>query len=249
MRTFGLIGYPLSHSFSASYFSEKFKRENINDAQYLNFPIDNINLLKDIFNQNQELCGLNVTIPYKEKVIDYLNELSSEASAIGAVNTIKIKRTNNQKYLIGYNTDEYGFRHTLIPHLKEFHNKAIILGTGGASKAVVYVLKSLNIDYLIVSRTPRESNQIGYKDIDKNLIENHKIIINTTPLGMYPNINSCPDIPYEYLTDKHILYDLIYNPEKTLFLMKGEERGSLVINGHMMLILQAEKAWQIWNED
>jgi shikimate dehydrogenase len=248
-RTFGLIGYPLGHSLSVKYFSEKFEREGIRDAEYLNFPISSIDLFPDIFQKVDNLCGLNVTIPYKQSVITYLDRLSSEATAIGAVNTIKVIRDNNSLYLIGFNTDEYGFRLSLSQYLKSHHQFALILGSGGASKAVEYVLRKLNIKYKIVSRNPSNSSQISYQELNKEIMGKCTIIINTTPVGMYPKIDECPAIPYEYITPSHLLYDLTYNPEKTKFLQLGEQQGATIVNGSKMFQLQAEKSWEIWNEE
>ncbi|MCX7985805.1 MAG: shikimate dehydrogenase [Bacteroidales bacterium] len=248
MRTFGLIGYPLEHSFSARYFSDKFKKMGITDAQYLNFPLESIHLFPTIFEKGYNIQGLNVTIPYKQAIINFLDGLSEIAQAIGAVNTIKISKDPAGKLILkGYNTDEFGFRQSLIEHLKPYHTHALILGTGGASKAVEYVLKTIGINYLQVSRQPRLPGQIAYDALSKEIMQSHLLIINTTPLGMYPNIHEAPPIPYDYLTSKHLLYDLIYNPEMTTFLSEGAKRGSSIINGLQMLILQAEKAWEIWN--
>jgi shikimate dehydrogenase len=248
MRKFGLIGYPLGHSFSAGYFANKFKMLNNIDAQYQNYPIDSIEKFRTILSNNIGLIGLNVTIPYKQQIIPYLNELSEGAQQIGAVNCIKIINKNTANpYLIGYNTDEYGFRKSLIALLKPYHKSALVLGTGGASKAVEYVLKSLNINYKMVSREPKGSHIIAYSQIDKTMLDEHQIVINTTPLGMAPDINKMPDIPYQHLNSTHLLFDLIYNPEETLFMKKGKEYGAKVTNGLEMLHGQAEKAWEIWN--
>lgn len=247
MRIYGLIGYPLSHSFSVGYFAEKFKIEGIENTIYQNFPIENINLLPDIINNNSNLLGLNVTIPYKTQVIPYLDQLSESASAIGAVNTIKIIRNGRTTILRGYNTDEYGFRNSLLPYLNENHKKALILGTGGASKAVEYVLQQLSISYMLVSRKPTAANQLAYENLNHAVVHEHKLIINTSPLGMYPNIEQYPALPYHALTSNHILYDLIYNPSETAFMKQGISNGATVINGLKMLHLQAEKAWEIWN--
>lgn len=243
-RVFGLIGYPLSHSFSKKYFTEKFQKEAIKGTQYQNFEIENISLFKNL-TQAKNLCGLNVTIPYKQEVIPYLDELHTTAQKIGAVNVIKLKEGK----LIGYNSDYYGF----INSLKKLINyplknkKALILGTGGASKAVKIALEDEDVSVQYVSRK-KSKNTLSYSDLNKEIIENADIIINCSPLGMYPNIDSCPDIPYEYISGKHLLYDLVYNPEETLFMKKGKEKGAVVSNGLEMLILQAEKAWEIWNE-
>ena len=244
----GLIGYPLSHSFSPGYFAQKFSELGIEDSEYLAYPIDNIGKVKDIFSSRVD--GLNVTIPYKEQVLPFLDELSDEAYNIGAVNTIK--KVGDR--WIGYNTDVYGFKQSLLKQLDgETVKKALILGSGGASKAVKFVLSNLGIEYKIVSRKPQEDRKsvsriISYSDVTSDVLSEHKLIVNTTPLGMYPKIDKCPDLPYEGLGEKHFLYDLVYNPEKTLFLTKGEQAGCSIKNGFDMLILQAEKSWQIWNQ-
>lgn len=236
----GLIGYPLGHSFSPSYFSEKFEKLGLVDAEYKAYSIDHIEGVTDLFDAH--MTGFNVTIPYKEAVIPYLDELSEEAFEIGAVNTVRIM--NGRK--IGYNTDAYGFEHSLIGMLGTTRvDRALILGTGGASKAIKYVLRKMGVEFEVISRKPPFKT---YEEVDKAVIAEHPLIINTTPLGMYPKIEECPDIPYSALTDKHFLYDLVYNPEKTLFLKKGELQGSSIKNGYEMLVLQAEKAWDIWNQ-
>lgn len=252
MDTYGLIGYPLTHSFSSKFFGDKFRFEKIN-AEYLNFEIEDILEIRRVILFNQNLKGLNVTIPYKEKVIPFLNKLSPEAQKIGAVNTIKVNRIPGDMYfyeLIGYNTDYIGFRNSLLPLLKGgIHNKALILGTGGASKAVMQVLNDIKIDFLNVTRSRLNKNQdniIEYGELSKEIISTHTIIINATPLGTFPNINSCPDIPYSMLTDQHLLYDLVYNPEETLFLSKGKKNGASIKNGKEMLELQALASWDIW---
>jgi shikimate dehydrogenase len=248
MKKYGLIGFPLGHSFSKGYFSAKFKKENIKDCEYNNYPIKNIESLRDLIIQQSELVGLNVTIPYKEAVIQFLDEIDTDAFEIGAVNTIKIYRSEKNKIkLKGFNTDVFGFEAPLRKELKPFHQKALILGTGGAAKAVAWVLKSLGLDYLYVSRKPKHENTISYKELTDEIIESHKVIINTSPIGMFPNINVKPNINYEVISDKHILYDLIYNPEKTMFLKEGEIKKAITINGLPMLYMQAEKAWEIWN--
>jgi len=237
----GLIGYPLSHSFSPSYFAEKFAQLNIYDSEYLAYSIDDISKINSIFESG--VTGLNVTIPYKEQVIQFLDELSDEAAQIGAVNTIKIE--NGRK--VGYNTDVYGFQASLLEQIGEANiERALILGSGGASKAVKFVLRKLGIEFKIVSR---KEQYLTYSNVNKEIIQNHKLIINTTPLGMYPNVDNCPALPYEGLSEYHFLYDLVYNPEKTLFLKKGEASGASIKNGNDMLILQAEKSWEIWNEN
>ncbi|MFW5699332.1 MAG: shikimate dehydrogenase family protein [Bacteroidota bacterium] len=247
MAHYGLIGYPLGHSFSKKYFADKFKQENITDAAYNNYPIDDIGKLKDIIDSDKELIGLNVTIPYKQQVMPMLDHINEIAKEVGAVNTIRINRKNNTYNLEGFNTDVYGFLHSLKPHLTDRHKKALILGTGGASRAVAYVFQQLHIDFKYVSRHPK-GNAIGYQDIDSETMQKHTIIVNTTPLGTYPEVNTCPDIPFEHLTAHHLLYDLVYNPEETMFLRKGRMKNAVGINGLQMLQLQAEKSWEIWNE-
>jgi shikimate dehydrogenase len=247
MKVFGLIGYPLGHSFSAGYFAAKFEKENIADCVYKNFPIDKIDKFSAIISDNPEIAGLNVTIPYKEQVIPFLNEIDTEAKAIGAINTVKIIRKDGKTTLKGFNSDVYGFENSLKPHLKEYHKKALILGTGGASKAIKYILNKLNIEYVSASIEELKENEISYSDITKEVIEDRLLIINATPLGTYPKVDNCAPIPYEYLTSKHLLFDLVYNPEETMFMKKGREKGAFAINGLKMLHLQAERAWEIWN--
>ena len=244
MKLFGLIGHPLTHSFSKQYFENKFENENIIDCSYKLYDIKNISFYKNVI-ENQNLIGLNVTIPYKESVIDLLDKIDEIAKDISAVNTIKIDPKT--KKTTGYNTDYYGFKKSLKPFLKNTHERALVLGTGGASKAIAYVLNELNINCLFVSRTPKKDNEISYEEVNEYVIKHHQIIINTTPLGTYPNINDFPNIPYELLTANHLLYDLVYNPEETMFLKKGKEKGAITINGLQMLKLQAEKSWEIWN--
>jgi len=246
-KLFGLIGYPLDHSFSKNYFTEKFKKAELTDHQYLNFPIDSIDKIETLLKKHPNLNGLNVTIPYKEKVIPYLDEISQEAKAIGAVNTIKILRDSNKIRLKGFNTDAAGFKKSLKPFLTFKHERALILGTGGASKAVAHVLKNMGIEYLFVSRTPKNDQTIGYDQVNQYVIKFHLLIINTSPVGTFPNVNDSPDIPYEFISNEHFLYDLIYNPERSLFLQKGKEKGAKILNGYDMLINQAEEAWKIWN--
>lgn len=247
MKTFGLIGYPLEHSFSKGYFTTKFENENI-DAQYINFSIPTVEECVNIWETDDSISGLNVTIPYKEQIIPFLDEVDSEAAEIGAVNVIKIIHRNGEKILKGYNSDIIGFRESLKPLLKPFHTKALILGSGGASKAVAYTLKQLNISYKIVSRNPKRDNEISYDDITIEKFTDSKIIINTSPLGMYPNIDTAPPLPYSSTTKEHLFYDLVYNPEETLFLKKGKEKGATIKNGLDMLHLQAQGAWAIWNK-
>ncbi|NIG57044.1 shikimate dehydrogenase [Chitinophaga sp. Cy-1792] len=242
MKIYGLIGYPLSHSFSKGYFAEKFSKENISNCFYDNFSIPDINIFPTLLTQHPDFAGLNVTIPYKEVVMPYLDELSDAVKEIGAVNCIRFE--NGKK--IGYNTDVIGFTNSLKPLLQPHHTHALVLGTGGAAKAVMYALKQLNITYTLVSRQAGE-NAVPYSAIGEAAMALNTVIINTTPLGMYPNVDACPPIPYEYITDRHLLYDLVYNPPVTLFLQKGADKGAVIKNGHEMLIMQAEAAWEIWN--
>lgn len=242
LKKYGLIGYPISHSFSKGYFTEKFKKEGIENAAYETYPLEKISDFTTLLQNNPELVGLNVTIPYKEAIIPYLDELSEEAKKIGAVNTIKI--INGKK--IGYNSDVVGFEKSLIQHLKPTHNKALVLGTGGAAKAVWFVLEKLNIPYLKVSRTASE-NIIAYDTISIDLVKEYPLIINTTPLGMSPKLETKPDIPYQALTKNHFLYDLVYNPQTTLFLEMGQKMGATIQNGLPMLHGQAERSWELWN--
>jgi shikimate dehydrogenase len=247
MRKYGIIGFPLSHSFSKRYFQNKFKAENIRDAEFDIFPIENISSITDIINNNPELNGFSVTIPHKESIIPYLNEIDETAHKIGAVNCVKVTHKNNKSILKGYNTDCIGFEETLKPLLKPFHKKALILGTGGASKAVAYTLNKLAIEFQFVSRF-KTNKTITYDQVDANCINEHLLIVNTTPLGMFPNINNYPLLKYELLSDKHYLYDLIYNPAETKFLEFGKLKNATVTNGEKMLHLQAEEAWRIWND-
>jgi len=242
MRIFGLIGYPLTHSFSKKYFTEKFEREGLSDCLYENFPIVSIDKLKLVLQQNPRLKGLNVTIPYKEDVIAVLNESGEIVKKIGACNCIKIVDGK----LYGYNTDAIAFERSLIKELKSDNKKALVLGTGGSAKAVKYVLEKLNIEHRNVSRKPSEQN-LSYNQVTPSIISEYKLIINTTPLGMYPNVAVFPLIPYDAMTPEHFLFDLTYNPAKTLFLQKGEERGAGTKNGYEMLVMQAEESWRIWN--
>jgi shikimate dehydrogenase len=250
MRKFGLIGYPLSHSFSKKYFSEKFAQENILDTSYELYELPQIAQLPDLLRQNPEICGLNVTIPHKESVIPYLNQLSEAAQAIGAVNVIKI--TDNQQ-LIGYNSDYEGFMNSLKSHLQTWEFsinalQALVLGTGGAAKAVKTALQTLQIPFQVVSRQSYMAKQIiSYEDLEEIQLADYQLIINTTPVGMYPLVEHCPPIRYDLLSPKHFLYDLVYNPQDTLFLQKGRAMGAKTLNGLEMLYGQAEKAWEIWN--
>jgi shikimate dehydrogenase len=247
MKCYGLIGYPLTHSFSARYFSEKFEREAITSCSYKNYPLENIGLLPKLIAENGDLVGLNVTIPYKEKVIPYLNQVDREIAAIGAINTIKIVRKKGKVDLLGFNTDTYGFLTSINPWLKRHYHSALILGTGGASKAAAYVLNRLGFDVTHVSRHPKGLNHISYAQVTAEVISKNQVIVNASPVGMYPDINSCPALPYEFLTPDHVLFDLVYNPPETRFMAMGRKMGASVINGLQMLHLQAEKAWEIWN--
>lgn len=244
MRKLGLLGKNISYSFSKAYFKNKFEDEHIDDVSYENFDIESIDRLPSIIKNTKNLKGLNVTIPYKESIIPYLDELDKKAKEIGAVNTVKISITNK---LIGYNTDCYGFKKSIEPFLKPFHKKALILGTGGAGKAIAFSLRELNITCHYVSRNAAKSVDFTYDSLNENIIKQHQIIINCTPLGTFPNVEDHPKIPYKGITGEHILYDLIYNPEETTFLKLGKQQGATTINGLEMLKLQAEKAWTIWN--
>ncbi len=248
MRKFGLIGFPLEHSFSQDYFARKFASEHLDDCIYENYPIDDIYRISRIIMDNPDLKGLNVTIPYKQQVLKFIDVIDKEASEIGAVNTIKIVWNKATFKLYGYNTDIYGFEKPLLEKFKPtIHKSALVLGTGGASKAVIYILKKYAIAYKYVSRKPVSTKILSYNDLTPELIHNYKIIINTSPVGMYPNVDQCPAIPYAAIGPDHILYDLVYNPEMTLFLRKGEEKKATFITGLPMLYIQAEKSWEIWN--
>ena len=242
MKTFGLIGKNISYSFSRTYFIEKFKKENI-DAKYYNFDLEEINQFRDVIKEMPDLGGLNVTIPYKQEIITFLDDLAPEAREIGAVNTIQIKGNR----LIGYNTDYIGFSESIKPLLKSHHNKALILGTGGASKAIAYALKKLDIEYKFVSRSSGKG-KLGYDDLSEEVIKDHNIIINTTPVGTFPDVEEYPEFPVENLTKNHLVYDLIYNPEITQLLALAKKQGATVKNGLKMLELQADSAWNIWNK-
>ena len=243
MRKFGLIGFPLGHSFSKGYFTRKFSDMSDVDASYENFPLESIEELQQLLKFQPELRGLNVTIPHKEKVIAYLQHLSPEVKEINACNCIVVK----EGQLTGYNTDYIGFKNSLIRKLKPHHTNALILGWGGASKAIAYALRTLDINYLVVSRRSTLPGTISYDQLNAEIINQHQLIINCTPIGMYPKIEEAPSIPYQFITDKHFLFDLIYNPAQTMFLQLGEERGATIENGLDMLALQAEESWRIWN--
>ncbi|WP_298239274.1 shikimate dehydrogenase [uncultured Algibacter sp.] len=244
MHKLGLLGKNISYSFSKEYFKNKFINEEIDNVSYDNFDIEDITLFPSIINETKGLKGMNVTIPYKETVIPFLDKLNKKARAIGAVNTIKI---NKKGKLIGYNTDCYGFKKSIAPYLNENHKSALILGTGGASKAVIYSLKKLDIQCHYVSRNVSKKVSYTYSELNEDIIKQHLIIVNCSPVGTFPNINDCPNIPYGGITNNHILFDLIYNPDETKFLKLGKEKNATAINGLKMLKLQAEKAWSIWD--
>lgn len=244
MNKLGLLGKNISYSFSRNYFKEKFENEGITDTTYVNFDLDNIDLFPELIKNTENIKGLNVTIPYKEAVMPFLDKINKKAKAIGAVNTIRVTKKGK---LVGYNTDCYGFKNTIKPFIKSHHKKALILGTGGASKAVAFSLKELDIDYKYVSRNPSKKVTFTYDELTENIIQEHQIIVNCTPLGTFPNIDISANIPYRGITNKHILFDLIYNPDETKFLKQGKDRGAIIINGLNMLKLQAEKSWSIWD--
>ena len=270
MRLFGLIGFPLSHSFSEKYFTEKFQRENITDAIYKSFPITDINLLPDLIKCHPNLHGFNVTIPYKEAIIPLLDEMDETAKAVGAVNTVlrqpstelaqsaaeglSLTNGSDQKW-VGYNTDVYGFRQSINPFLASHHERALILGTGGAAKAVEFVLREIGVECIFVTRHLERSREAGsgktflrYADLNEHVMAMCKLIVNCSPVGMFPNLDSAPEIPYEFISKDHFLYDLVYNPAETEFLKRGKEKGAMVMNGMDMLKMQAEEAWRIWNK-
>jgi shikimate dehydrogenase len=246
MRLFGLIGYPLTHSFSKKYFTDKFKTEGLEDCSFRNFELPSIDKFPSFIKENPDLRGLSVTIPYKEDIIPYLTWENGIVKETGACNCIKIRDGN----LYGYNTDVAGFEESLIKKLKpEQHTKALILGRGGAAKAVAYVLRKLNIQYKFAERDPdtNDKRSVSYNKLTERLIIEHLLIINCTPLGMFPNDDTYPPLVYNAITPSHYLFDLTYNPQKSLFLQQGEERGATIQNGYDMLIAQAEESWKIWN--
>ena len=246
MEKYGLIGYPLGHSFSISYFNQKFSDEGI-DAKYENFEIPSIDILPEILDSNPELKGLNVTIPYKEKVMQFLDHISPEAQAIGAVNVIRVMHEGKDTILKGYNSDVIGFTQSISPMIDtKWHKKALVLGTGGASKAISYGLRSLGLDTVYVSRYERPGT-IQYDKITPEVIHEYNVVVNCTPVGMYPHTDECPQLPYEAMDSHTILYDLIYNPDETLFMKRGRERGADVKNGLEMLLLQAFASWEFWH--
>jgi shikimate dehydrogenase len=257
LQSYGLIGYPLTHSFSKKYFTGKFEKEHIQDHEYNLFPIEQVEQLPELLKRNPSLKGLNVTIPYKESVIPLLDELDETAKEIGAVNCIKIytdPESASEKRLKGYNTDAFGFRQSIKPFLETQHERALILGTGGASKAVHHVLKMIGIDCHFVTRTKVidntliTKNEFSYEELNEYVMSAFKLIVNTTPVGTYPQVDDAPAIPYEFITPSHLLYDLVYNPPETEFLKRGKKMGASTVNGLSMLHQQAEEAWRIWNQ-
>ena len=247
MDRYGLIGFPLEHSFSKDYFNNKFAAEGI-DAEYINFEITSITELKSIIKNDSNLKGLNVTIPYKEQVIPYLDKLSENAKLIGAVNVIRIDRKKKKIKLTGFNSDIIGFKQSIEPLLKPHHQRALVLGNGGAAKAIFYGLQQLDIEATYVSREKTDEQMLLYSELNQGDMESHTIVVNCTPVGMWPNVDDCPAIPYQFLTDKHLLYDLLYNPDETLFMKKGAEQGAVVKNGLEMLLLQAFAGWNMWTQ-
>jgi len=261
MKHYGLIGYPLSHSFSKKYFTEKFEKEHITDARYDLFPIEHLSQFLELLRDNPNLCGLNVTVPHKIGILKYLDWIEHNARTAGAVNCIRITAESpvsvafsgevgvkgDDFRLEGFNTDIYGFETSLKPLLKDRHDKALVLGDGGAARAVKCVLENLGIGYKVVTRKPHPGNLL-FTALKPKHIKEHLLIINTTPVGTSPKTDECPPIPYEAITDDHLLYDLVYNPEKTLFLEKGEKQGAAIKNGYEMLVLQAEKSWELWTQ-
>ncbi|MFN9949647.1 MAG: shikimate dehydrogenase family protein [Bacteroidota bacterium] len=241
MRKFGLIGLPLTHSFSKQFFTEKFEKEQITDCQYENYPLEKIEDLPALLAANRDIVGLNVTIPYKREIMPFLTDVAPAVKKTGACNCIRI----DGKKRVGYNTDVIGFHLSLMPHLRVQHQRALILGTGGASAAVEFVLEQIAMPYILVSRNPG-TNSIGYDQLNEDLMESHTLIVNTTPLGTFPAVETYPPIPYEYVTDQHFLYDMVYNPAETIFLQRGREKGATVLNGMDMLIGQANASWDIW---
>tara|TARA_R110002074_G_scaffold295381_1_gene467012 strand:- start:74 stop:829 length:756 start_codon:yes stop_codon:yes gene_type:complete len=244
-KLYGLLGKNISYSFSRGYFTDKFEKLKLKKSKYVNFDLQNIEDFPSIIDENEHLKGINVTIPYKEEIIPFLSKIDKTAKKIGAVNTIKFTKRGNLK---GYNSDVVGFENSLIPLLKKHHKRALILGTGGASKAIAYALKRNDIKYKFVSRNPEGKKEISYNSLTKEVMEKHTIIINSTPLGTFPDIDKCPNIPYQFITKNHILYDLIYNPAISTFLSKGNEKEATTKNGLQMLELQAEESWRIWNQ-
>lgn len=248
MRRFGLTGFPLSHSFSAKYFSDKFAKQKITDCEYLNFPAREVSEIRSLFERDHLLCGLNVTIPHKKAILDILDIVEPTASSIGAVNVIKAFRKETTLTLKGFNTDIFGFRESLPKDISERGGVAIVLGSGGAASSVIHALQTMDFKIMVVSRSGNKGT-ISYKDLEATILRKASLIVNTTPLGMFPDIQKLPEINYEQLTESTFLYDLIYNPAITRFMSEGIERGCRVMNGLKMLELQAEKSWEIWNDD
>lgn len=247
MRKFGLIGYPLGHSFSQKYFTEKFSRENINDCSYDNYPLKHIEQLTGLIAGNPELCGLNVTIPHKTEVLRFIDVMEPSIDEIGAANVLKFRRTGNAITVYGFNTDVTGIRDSITPYMRDNLKNVLILGTGGSSKAAAYTMKTLGLDVAFVSRNGK-GEILSYNDLLPDHFRSIDIIINTTPLGMYPDISTKPEIDYSLLNEKHILFDFVYNPEYTSFLKAGKERGCTIITGLKMLYSQADQSWDIWND-
>lgn len=246
-KVFGLLGKDIEYSFSRGYFTEKFEGLGFKNHKYVNFDLQNIEEFPSVIKEGgKTLGGVNVTIPYKEEVMQYLDKLDKTAKKIGAVNTIKFTKRGNLK---GYNSDVVGFEKSIFPLIKENHKRALILGTGGASKAIAYALKKNGIKFKFVSRNPQKKKEISYQDLTEKVMSKYQIIINSTPVGTSPNTDKCPDVPYQFITENHLLYDLIYNPEVTTFLAKGREQGAVIKNGYEMLQLQAEESWRIWNNN
>lgn len=248
MRKFGLIGYPLGHSFSQKYFAEKFVAEQITDCSYENFPMKDLNVFPELITGNSGLCGLNVTIPHKTAILHYIDVMDPAVVEIGASNVLKIKRSAGRTLIYGFNSDITGIRDSVLPYLHSGLKNALIIGTGGSSKAVCYVLKNLGLNVNLVSRV-RKPGILNYNDVNSGILKNAGLIVNTTPLGMFPDISGKPDINYDQLNENHVLFDLVYNPEMTAFLKMGQERGCKIITGLKMLYSQAERSWEIWNDD
>ncbi|PRD46885.1 shikimate dehydrogenase family protein [Sphingobacterium haloxyli] len=248
MKKLGLIGYPLGHSFSKKFYLEKFERENIKDIDYDLYAVEDISTFPSLYERDLTFYGFNVTIPHKRNVMRFLNEFSPEAAEINAVNCIQVRWQGGKPYLKGFNTDAFGFEQSLRPLLKPQHTTALVFGNGGAAQSVFYVLQQLGISFKTVSRS-KNNGDLTYTDLTKDIVASHKLLINCSPVGTYPNVADAPDIPYEGISPAHLLYDLIYNPEETAFLTRGKERGAAIKNGYEMLLLQAEKNWEIWNQE
>ena len=245
-KILGLIGYPLTHSFSKQYFTQKFEKEKITDYIYRNFELKDLKEFSALIKKEPQITGLNVTIPYKEEILAYVDEISAEVKAVGAANTLVIHPIS--KKITAYNTDIYGFKLSILPYLKPHHRKALILGTGGAAKAVAYALQQLNIKTIMVSRQPKNETQLSYDDLTESIIKSHLLVVNTTPVGQFPKVEKSLRFSYDFITDKHLFYDLIYNPPETKFLYQARKKQATTCNGLNMLHLQAEKSWQIWTK-